>query len=96
MTTRRRVLKGMSLGAGSVLLPAMVRQIVAQDDPATMSKRFVFVLLDQFTRNLYRNTVDAYSGDALAFEIMASAIRSMSLALPARMKRDAHGRNCGM
>jgi uncharacterized protein (DUF924 family) len=33
------------------------------------------LLLDQFTRNLYRNTIDAYSGDALAFEIMAGAIR---------------------
>lgn len=35
----------------------------------------LILLLDQFTRNLFRNTVDAYSGDTLAFEIMASAIR---------------------
>ncbi len=41
---RRNVLKGMTLGAGSVLLPAMVRQLYAQTDTATMPKRFVFVL----------------------------------------------------
>lgn len=41
---RRQVLKDMTLGAGSVLLPAMVRQLYAQDDAATMPKRFVFVL----------------------------------------------------
>ncbi len=41
---RRHVLKGMALGAGSVLLPAMVRQLHAQTDAATMPKRFVFVL----------------------------------------------------
>ena len=41
---RRNVLKGMTLGAGSVLLPAMVRQLHAQTHSATMPKRFVFVL----------------------------------------------------
>jgi uncharacterized protein (DUF924 family) len=35
----------------------------------------LIILLDQFTRNLYRNTVEAYSGDARAFEVMALAIR---------------------
>lgn len=43
-SSRRRVLKGMTLGAGNVLLPAMVRQLYAQDNSATMPKRFVFVL----------------------------------------------------
>ncbi len=42
--TRRSVLKGMSLGAGSVVLPAMLSQIHAQTNAATMPKRFVFVL----------------------------------------------------
>ena len=32
------------------------------------------LLLDQFTRNLYRGTVDAYAGDACAFEIVNHAI----------------------
>ena len=32
------------------------------------------LLLDQFTRNLYRGTVEAYAGDALAFEIVNHAI----------------------
>jgi len=41
---RRSVLKGLSLGAGSVLLPAMVRQLHTQTDTASMPRRFVFVL----------------------------------------------------
>jgi len=32
------------------------------------------ILLDQFTRNLHRNTPDAYIGDPLAFEIVENAI----------------------
>ena len=32
------------------------------------------LLLDQFTRNLYRGTAEAYAGDALAFEIVNHAI----------------------
>ncbi len=32
------------------------------------------LLLDQFTRNLYRGTTDAYAGDACAFEIVNAAI----------------------
>ena len=42
--TRRSLLKGMSFGAGSVLLPSMLRQVRAQDDATTLPKRFVFVL----------------------------------------------------
>ena len=33
------------------------------------------LLLDQFTRNLYRGTVDAYAGDSRAFETVDHAIR---------------------
>lgn len=36
----------------------------------------LILLLDQFTRNLYRNTPDAYLGDAAAFEIVNHAIDS--------------------
>jgi len=36
----------------------------------------LILLLDQFTRNLYRSTPDAYVGDALAFEIVYQAIES--------------------
>ena len=32
------------------------------------------LLLDQFTRNIYRGTVEAYAGDALAFEVVKRAI----------------------
>jgi uncharacterized protein (DUF924 family) len=32
------------------------------------------LLLDQFTRNLYRNTVDAYVGDGAAFQVALTAI----------------------
>lgn len=34
----------------------------------------MILLLDQFTRNLYRNTPDAYLGDACAFDIVNHAI----------------------
>ena len=34
----------------------------------------LILLLDQFTRNLYRNTPQAYAGDARAFEIVNRAI----------------------
>jgi len=34
----------------------------------------LILLLDQFTRNIYRNTTDAYRGDARAFEIVKRAI----------------------
>jgi uncharacterized protein (DUF924 family) len=34
----------------------------------------LILLLDQFTRNLYRNTPEAYAGDACAFEVVNHAI----------------------
>ena len=34
----------------------------------------LILLLDQFTRNLYRGTVEAYAGDAYAFEIVNDAV----------------------
>jgi uncharacterized protein (DUF924 family) len=36
----------------------------------------LILLLDQFTRNLYRSTPDAYLGDPHAFEIVNTVIRS--------------------
>lgn len=42
----------------------------------------LILLLDQFTRNLYRNTPRAYAGDARAFEIVNRAIeQKLDLAL---------------
>ncbi|MDA1309005.1 MAG: DUF924 domain-containing protein [Proteobacteria bacterium] len=34
----------------------------------------LILLLDQFTRNIHRNTINAYSGDPLAMEIVTQAI----------------------
>lgn len=46
-----------------------------QDWQATPDGALALVLLlDQFTRNLYRHTPEAYSGDALAFDIVDRAI----------------------
>ncbi len=43
----------------------------------------LILLLDQFTRNLYRNTPGAYAGDAIAFEIMTRSIeQKLDTALP--------------
>lgn len=36
----------------------------------------LILLLDQFTRNLYRNTPEAYAGDACAFEAVGRVIES--------------------
>ena len=36
----------------------------------------LILLLDQFTRNLYRNTPEAYLGDPRAFEIVCAAIEN--------------------
>ena len=51
---------------------------------ATPDGAFALVLLlDQFTRNVYRNTPDAYCGDAIAFEVVRHAI-------DAGLDRDLH------
>lgn len=53
------------------------------DWPETSNGAFAMILLlDQFTRNLYRGTPDAYLGDARAFEIVKQTIASkLDLAL---------------
>lgn len=46
-----------------------------QDWEDTSEGAFALILLlDQFTRNLFRNTPDAYLGDARAFEVVCRAI----------------------
>lgn len=46
-----------------------------EDWRATPEGTFALILLlDQFTRNIYRNTPDAYLGDKQAFEIMQGAM----------------------
>ena len=42
--TRRQLLKGLSLGAGSVLLSPMIKRVLANSEGQTNSPRFVFVL----------------------------------------------------
>ena len=43
----------------------------------------LILLLDQFTRNIYRNTPKAYSGDARAFEVVTRAVeQKIDTALP--------------
>ncbi len=45
------------------------------DWQATADGAFALVLLlDQFTRNIYRNTLHAYEGDARAFEVVTGAV----------------------
>lgn len=45
------------------------------DWQSTSNGAFALVLLlDQFTRNIYRNTPDAYAGDPIAFDIVQHAI----------------------
>lgn len=46
------------------------------------------ILLDQFTRNNYRGTLSAYSGDVLAFEVLNHAIEAgldLDLPVPGRI-----------
>jgi uncharacterized protein (DUF924 family) len=59
---------------GSLVEQACAGGLSAWGETAEGSLALI-LLLDQFTRNIYRNTPDAYAGDILAFEIVASAIR---------------------
>ena len=43
-TNRRQLLKGLSLGAGSVLLSPMIDRLVANAEGQSRPPRFVFVL----------------------------------------------------
>jgi hypothetical protein len=43
-TTRRQILKGLTLGAGSTLLPPMTQRVLANAEGKTSAPRFVFVI----------------------------------------------------
>lgn len=58
---------------GELVPRACVGALHEWDRTATGSLALV-ILLDQFTRNLYRNTPEAYIGDPLAFEIVEKTI----------------------
>jgi len=58
---------------GNLVPQACARELMAwQTTPG--GALALILLLDQFTRNLYRNTPQAYTGDACAFEIVTRAI----------------------
>lgn len=58
---------------GNLVPQACARQLMAWQSTPDGSLALI-LLLDQFTRNLYRNTPRAYAGDAYAFEIVTDAI----------------------
>lgn len=58
---------------GDLVPRACARELMGWRDTPEGALALI-LLLDQFTRNLYRGTVDAYAGDACAFEIVAGAI----------------------
>ena len=58
---------------GDLVPRACAREIMGWQDTADGALALVLVL-DQFTRNLYRGTVDAYAGDSCAIEVVNHAI----------------------
>lgn len=58
---------------GELVPRACARELMGWQDTADGALALI-LLLDQFTRNLYRGTVEAYAGDACAFEIVNRAI----------------------
>ena len=58
---------------GDLVPRACARELMGWRDTPDGALALV-LLLDQFTRNLYRGTVDAYAGDACAFETVNHAI----------------------
>ena len=58
---------------GGLVQLACARELTGWQDMPDGALALI-LLLDQFTRNLYRGTVDAYAGDACAFEIVNRAI----------------------
>lgn len=58
---------------GDMVPCACARELMGWQDTPDGALALI-LLLDQFTRNLYRNTVDAYAGDPCAFEIVNHAI----------------------
>ena len=58
---------------GDLLPRACARELTAWRDTPDGALALV-LLLDQFTRNVYRGTIDAYAGDPCAFETVNHAI----------------------
>ena len=58
---------------GDLVARACARQLMGWRDTPDGALALV-LLLDQFTRNLYRGTVEAYAGDPFAFEVADHAI----------------------
>ncbi len=67
---------------GDLVPQACARRLMAWQSTPDGALALV-LLLDQFTRNLYRNTPQAYGGDACAFEVLNQAIdEKLDTALP--------------
>ena len=58
---------------GDLVPRACARELMGWRDTPEGALALV-LLLDQFTRNLYRGTVEAYAGDPCAFEVVRHAI----------------------
>ena len=58
---------------GDMVPRACARELMDWQDTPDGALALILAL-DQFTRNLYRNTVDAYTGDPCAFDIVNHAI----------------------
>ena len=67
---------------GDLVPRACARELMGWRDTPEGALALV-LLLDQFTRNLYRGTVGAYAGDRCAFEVVRHAIDR-------RLDRDLH------
>ena len=67
---------------GNLVPQACARQLMAWQTTPDGALALI-LLLDQFTRNLYRNTPQAYGGDACALEVLTQAIdKKLDTALP--------------
>ncbi len=58
---------------GNLVPKACARHLMAWQSTPDGALALI-LLLDQFTRNLYRNTPEAYAGDACAFDIVSQTI----------------------
>ena len=61
---------------GDCVEPALDGRLGAWADTAEGALALV-ILLDQFTRNLFRGTAQAYSGDALAHQVATRAVSTV-------------------
>jgi uncharacterized protein (DUF924 family) len=67
---------------GDLIPQACARELMAWQSTPDGALALI-LLLDQFTRNLYRNTPQAYVGDACAYEVVTWAIeQKLDIVLP--------------